>query len=82
MDPALIRAGRVDYKQYVGKCSDYQLSKMLIRFRPEVTDDDMKKFLNEIKIQNKQIVPAHLQEFFLVHRHKKLKDMFEHINNL
>lgn len=82
MDPALVRAGRVDFKQYIGTCSNHQLLKMFARFRPDSTDDDEKRFVNEISKQNKPVVPAHLQEFFLAHRHKKLDELFEHINDL
>lgn len=82
MDPALVRSGRVDYKQYIGMCSDHQLSQMFCRFRTEGTDDEAKRFVKEIRKHNKPVVPAHLQEFFLVHRHKELNYMFEHINDL
>ncbi|XP_001949279.2 mitochondrial chaperone BCS1 isoform X2 [Acyrthosiphon pisum] len=82
LDSALIRSGRVDFKQYIGTCSDHQLSQMFIRFRPEGTEDDKKRFVEDIKKYNKPVIPAHLQEFFLVHRHKELNYVFEHINDL
>lgn len=82
LDPALIRSGRVDVKQHIGPCSDYQLSRMFVRFRPDGTDDDNMRFVSKIREGNKPVVPAYLQEFFLVHRHKELNDLFEHINNL
>ncbi|XP_025199538.1 mitochondrial chaperone BCS1-like isoform X2 [Melanaphis sacchari] len=82
LDPALIRCGRVDYKQYIGTCSDHQLSQMFIRFRPEGTEDDNNRFIKDVRKYNKPVIPAHLQEFFLLHRHKELKYMFEHINDL
>lgn len=78
----MIRAGRIDCKQYIGPCSDYQLSKMFTRFRPESTDNDVKRFMNKIQSQNKPVSPAHLQEFFLMHRHKELNSIFEHIDDL
>jgi chaperone BCS1 len=64
LDSALIRSGRVDYKQFIGTCTDYQLSHMFIRFRPDGSDDDTKRFINEIRKHNKPVVPAYLQEFF------------------
>ncbi|KAL5242746.1 hypothetical protein ACI65C_010156 [Semiaphis heraclei] len=82
LDTALIRSGRVDFKQYIGTCSDHQLSEMFTRFRLEGTEDDKKRFVKDIKKYNKPVVPAHLQEFFLVHRHKELNYVFEHINDL
>ncbi|XP_026808638.1 mitochondrial chaperone BCS1-like isoform X2 [Rhopalosiphum maidis] len=82
LDSALIRSGRVDFKQYIGTCSDYQLSKMFIRFRPEGTEDDKNRFVKDVRKYNKPVVPAHLQEFFLLHRHKELNYVFEHINDL
>ncbi|KAG8231074.1 hypothetical protein J437_LFUL010700 [Ladona fulva] len=32
LDPALIRPGRVDVKEYIGQCSKYQLERMYLRF--------------------------------------------------
>lgn len=82
MDSALIRAGRIDYKQYIGACSDHQLLRMFIRFRSDAADDDVHKCIKEIRKQNKPVIPAHLQEYFLLHRHKELNYLFKHINNL
>lgn len=82
LDPALIRSGRVDIKQHIGPCSDYQLSRMFKRFRPDGTDEDNVQFVSKIREQNKPVVPADLQEFFLVHRHNELNVLFDHINNI
>jgi len=82
LDTALIRSGRVDFKEYIGTCSDHQLSEMFIRFRPDGTENDKKRFVKDIRKYNKPVVPAHLQEFFLVHRYKELNYVFEHINDL
>ena len=35
LDPALIRPGRVDFKSYIGHCTDYQLRKMFQKFYPQ-----------------------------------------------
>lgn len=32
LDPALIRPGRVDLKEYVGHCTPHQLGSMFLRF--------------------------------------------------
>lgn len=82
LDSALIRSGRVDYKQYIGTCSDHQLSQMFVRFRPEGTTDDKSRFVKDVRKYSKPVVPSHLQEFFLLHRHKELNYVFEHINDL
>lgn len=63
-------------------CSDHQLSQMFLRFRPESIDVDAKRFVSKIKTYDRPVTPAHLQEYFLVHRHKELNDIFEHINDL
>jgi len=55
---------------------------MFIRFRPEGREDDQKRFVNDIRKYGKPVVQAQLQEFFLVHRHNKLNDVFENINDL
>jgi len=44
LDPALIRAGRVDRKEYVGYASQDQIVKMYSRFFPEVSEDVAHKF--------------------------------------
>lgn len=64
LDSALIRAGRIDYKQYIGTCSDHQLLRMFIRFRSNAAVDDVHKCIKEIRKQNKPVILALLQEYF------------------
>ena len=44
LDPALIRPGRVDLKEYIGYCSKNQLETMFSRFYPDSPSQNAKNF--------------------------------------
>lgn len=69
LDPALIRPGRVDLKEYVGHCSRHQLEQMYRRFYngPGV-DNFAAQFADNAERFNKPISPAQVQGFFMVHK--------------
>ena len=85
LDPALIRPGRVDYKQYVGPLTAYQVEHMLMRFYPHATHDQVNQFLNEIEkvTENyrKELSAAQLQGFFM-HNKESLQSVFDHLKHL
>jgi chaperone BCS1 len=64
LDPALIRPGRVDLKEYLGNASDYQIRKMFLRFydSEELAD----KFVE--KTSGKDISTASLQGHFVYYK--------------
>jgi mitochondrial chaperone BCS1 len=69
LDPALIRPGRVDLKEFVGHCTRYQLEQMYLRFYngPEV-ESFATKFADELLKFEKPVSPAQVQGFFMIHK--------------
>ncbi|CAD7092463.1 unnamed protein product [Hermetia illucens] len=69
LDPALIRPGRVDMKEYIGHCSKYQLEEMYKRFYngPECIQK-ASIFAEKVATYNKPVSPAQVQGYFMVHK--------------
>lgn len=85
LDPALIRPGRVDFKQFIGPLTPYQVELMLMRFYPQSTRDQVDQFLGEVaKISEnykKELSAAQLQGFFM-HNKESLQHVFDHLKQL
>lgn len=69
LDPALIRPGRVDVKEFVGHCTKHQLEHMFRRFfnTPDV-DSLSQKFADNVISFKKPASPAQIQGFFMIHK--------------
>ncbi|UJR34175.1 hypothetical protein I4U23_021582 [Adineta vaga] len=85
LDPALIRPGRVDCKQYIGPLTQYQVEQMLIRFYPQSTTDEINRFSKQIEAltenYSKCLSAAQLQGYFM-HNKDSLKHVFDNIDQL
>lgn len=92
LDPALIRPGRVDYKEYVGFCSGYQLEEMFKRFyrknetlddaNAEPTNQNHKLFAEKVLTTGRNVSPAQVQGFFMMHKLAKEEDVIASIDEI
>lgn len=70
LDPALIRPGRVDVKEYVGYCSAVQVQKMFLNFYPGDKMDNACAFAESVIATKKPVSPAMLQGFFMFYKNE------------
>uniref|UniRef100_A0AAV2K109 ATPase AAA-type core domain-containing protein n=1 Tax=Knipowitschia caucasica TaxID=637954 RepID=A0AAV2K109_KNICA len=68
LDPALVRPGRVDLKQYIGPCSHWQLAQMFGRFYPEASLSDGDRFARDALSLHQEISAAQVQGHLLLHK--------------
>ncbi len=73
MDPALIRPGRVDVKQYIGHATEYQLYGMFKNFYPEEDEKLAQEFAKRVLEISKQISTAQIQGFFMLFKNDPQK---------
>lgn len=67
LDPALIRPGRVDFKQCVDNASEYQVREMFLRFY-EGKEEECERFLAEIYKLGCTVSTAQLQGLFVYNK--------------
>ncbi|XP_053900666.1 mitochondrial chaperone BCS1 [Malaclemys terrapin pileata] len=68
LDPALVRPGRVDLKQYVGPCSRWQISRMFQRFYPDQPVAAGDKFAEQALRVSEQISAAQVQGHLMLYK--------------
>ncbi|XP_061465298.1 mitochondrial chaperone BCS1 isoform X3 [Rhineura floridana] len=68
LDPALVRPGRVDLKQYVGHCSQWQLGRMFQRFYPAQSAAAAEQFAKQALSASDQISAAQVQGHFMLYK--------------
>lgn len=72
LDPALVRPGRVDLKEYIGYCSAKQVEQMFLRFyrdQDDVTRQNLAcKFSQDVMSHKRDVSPAQIQGYFMFHK--------------
>ena len=68
LDPALIRPGRVDFRQEVSYCSESQLQQMFQRFYPDENDARALSFARAAADASCNISAAAVQGYFMLHK--------------
>uniref|UniRef100_A0A8R1TY69 Mitochondrial chaperone BCS1 n=1 Tax=Onchocerca volvulus TaxID=6282 RepID=A0A8R1TY69_ONCVO len=69
LDPALIRPGRVDVKQYFGYCTANMFSEMFKHFYGDnITEEMALRFQKAATALNMEISPAQIQGYLLLHK--------------
>ena len=66
LDPAMIRPGRVDVRQFIGYMTEYQIHKMFLKFYPNANEKKIEYFTQRVVELNKKISPAILQGYFML----------------
>ncbi|XP_055348721.1 mitochondrial chaperone BCS1-like [Paramacrobiotus metropolitanus] len=72
LDAALIRPGRIDYRQLFDYATKYQVESMFRRFHRQCTDDEAQTFVQAVfgQLERPQISMAKLQGLFLRHKNR------------
>lgn len=86
LDPALIRPGRIDSKEYIGHCTEYQIAEMFKRFYGVNGTDgtdlaatsierQAADFADRVKSFNRNVSPAQLQGFFMMYKQSSASEV-------
>ncbi|KAG5361210.1 Mitochondrial chaperone BCS1 [Yarrowia sp. C11] len=67
LDPALIRPGRVDFKECIDNATEYQAEKMFMRFFPG-EEKLCNEFIQTLKANNKLVSTAQMQGLFVMNK--------------
>uniref|UniRef100_A0A0N4Z0X7 Mitochondrial chaperone BCS1 n=1 Tax=Parastrongyloides trichosuri TaxID=131310 RepID=A0A0N4Z0X7_PARTI len=82
LDPALIRPGRIDVKEYLGYCTPRMIEQLFDRFyEDKATEENRKKFVQVVSNFSGEISPAQVQGFLLMFKNNP-QDAIDHLEGL
>lgn len=73
LDPALIRPGRVDFKQFIGYATEHQIREIFLNFYPsdDVTVRELaNRFANRLVESKKTYSPAEIQGHLMLYKNQ------------
>ena len=76
----MIRPGRIDFKQFIGYATEYQIINMFLKFYPESNEEMARLFAEKLAASNKNISSAQLQEFLMLYKNQP-EQAFKNIEN-
>ncbi|EAA08672.3 AGAP004266-PA [Anopheles gambiae str. PEST] len=83
LDPALIRPGRVDVKEYVGHCSRHQLEQMFRRFYTGTdAEANARIFAERVAADGRNVSPAQVQGYFMVHKMSDQQTVLDNVQQI
>ncbi|KAL1449568.1 hypothetical protein WDU94_002060 [Cyamophila willieti] len=80
LDPALIRPGRVDLREYVGYCSKHQLEQMYKRFYDD--PNHATKFAEAVLATGSKTSAAQIQGYFMRYKHESPDTVLANIDQI
>lgn len=70
LDPALVRPGRVDFKQYIGHATQYQAENMFLKFYPEANPATAQAFAAKLMASNIKASAAQIQGYLMLYKNQ------------
>ena len=72
LDPALIRPGRVDVKQFIGYATKSQICRMFMNFYPNTDLELASKFSDKLSSIKQNVSSAQIQGFFMLFKNEPI----------
>ncbi|KAG4080291.1 hypothetical protein HA402_010783 [Bradysia odoriphaga] len=83
LDKALIRPGRIDFKQEIKCCSQHQIEEMFKRFYGTASSvRDSVEFAQKVMSFGRDVSPAEIQGYFMIHKKSALDKMIREADQI